>query len=133
MKINTRNSAKPIHFGAEYMGGHKMYPKKTDCDVRMFNDSIEVEFGRIHKNKIVIPYGDITELTTEDEKRITKTRIIFTPLLIGLLWKKKFRYSVIEYIDTVGIKQTVIIDFHRKAEDAQQAIYSKMVEAKRDV
>lgn len=133
MKINTRNSDKPIHFGAEYMGGHKMYPKKTDCDVRMFNDSIEVEFGRIHKNKIVIPYERITELTTEDEKRITKTRVLLTPLLIGLLWKKKFRYSVIEYIDTVGINQTVIIDFHRKAEDAQQAIYNKMVEAKRDV
>ena len=42
---------KPIYFSAEYMGGHKMYPKKTDCDIRMFKESIEVGFGRIHKNK----------------------------------------------------------------------------------
>ena len=130
LKINIKDTEKPIYFSAEYMGGHKMYPKKTDADVRLFNNGIEIEFGRIHKNKIVIPYESITELSNQDEARITKTRIIFTPLLVGLLWKKKFVYTVIEYTDSVGIKQSVIVDFHRKAEKAQQAIYNKMIEVK---
>ena len=29
------------------MGGHKMYPKKTDSDIRMFKEGIEIGFGRI--------------------------------------------------------------------------------------
>ena len=46
---------KPIYFYAEYQGGHKMYPKKTDCEVRMFNEGIEIEFGINKRPK------DITE------------------------------------------------------------------------
>ena len=127
---------KPVHFGAEYMGGHKMYPKKTDCDVRMFNRGLEIEFGTFHKNKIVIYYDTITNVENMDEKRITKTRIfLLAPTIIGLvaalLWKKKFLYTVIEYKDEVGMEHGVIIDFHRKAEQAQQVLYQKMVDTKR--
>lgn len=117
-------------FSGEYMGGHTMFPKKHDADTKIFKDHLEISFGSVHKNSITIPYQAITNLSSEDEARITKTRILLTPLLIGLLWKKKFRYSVIDYSDTFDIKQTVIIDYHRHAQQAQQAIYSKMIEFK---
>ena len=121
---------KPIHFGAEYMGGHKMYPKKTDCDVRMYHNGIEIEFGRIHKNKFVIYYDTISNIENQDERRITKTRILLTGIIPGLLWKKKFLYTVIEYKDELDMEHAVVIDFHRDAEKAQQVIYERMVEAK---
>jgi hypothetical protein len=126
-----KNKEKVEHeFGVEYMGGHTMYPKKTDATVKMFGDRMEISFGSIHKHMIEISYQSITGMDSQDEARITKTRILFTPLLIGLLWKKKFRYTVVEYTDVADIKQTVVIDFHRKAEKAQQVIYSKMLEVK---
>lgn len=125
-----KSEDKPIYFGAEYMGGHKMYPKKTDADVRLYQDCIDIEFGKIHKHKIIIPYRSITGLENEDDKRITKTRVLMTGIIPGLLWKKTFRYTVIEYTDDIGIKQTVIVDFHRNAERAQQSIYGKMIEVR---
>lgn len=132
-----QSGERPIHFGAEYMGGHKMYPKKTDCDVRMFNRGLEIEFGSIlrHKNKIVIYYDRISNVSNVDEKRITKARVIGLGLTIvglipALLWKKKFLYTVIEFKDEMEINHAVVIDFHRKAEQAQQVLYQGMVDAK---
>jgi hypothetical protein len=135
-KTVEQPNEKPVYFGAEYMGGHKMYPKKTDCDVRMFTNGIEIEFGRIHKNKIVIYYNTISNVTNMDEKRITKARVIGLGLTVvglipALLWKKRFLYTVIEYKDEVGIEHAVVIDFHRQAQKAQQVLYQNMVEAKR--
>lgn len=125
-----KDQPKPIYFGAEYMGGHKMYPKKTDCDVRMYPEGIHIEWGKIHKTHLVIHYDTITAIENQDEKRITKTRILLTGFIIGLLWKKRFLYTVIEYKDAAGIDQAIVLDFHRKADEAQQIIYRKMVEAK---
>ncbi len=117
-------------FDCEYMGGHMLYPKKTDATVYLFSSHFEIRFGLVHKKFIEIPYESIVGIENEDESRITKTRILLTPLLVGLLWKKKFRYTVIEYEDQFGMKQGVVIDFHRKAEKAQQTIYLKMVESR---
>jgi len=119
-------------FGAEYMGGHTAYAKKRDCTVNFGLKHMNIEFGRIHKNVLAIPYGSIISVENEDEKRITKTRVLLTGFVVGLLWKKKFRYTVIEYVDKLGIKQGVVIDFHRSAEKAQQLLYQKMVRAKED-
>jgi hypothetical protein len=135
-KTPEQPKEKPVYFGAEYQGGHKMYPKKTDCDVRMFNKGMEIEFGHIHKNKIVIYYDTISNVTNMDEKRITKARVIGLGLTVvglipALLWKKKFLYTVIEFKDEVNMEHAVVIDFHRQAEKAQQVLYQKMVEAKR--
>ena len=49
--------------------------------------------------------------------------------LVGLFWKKKYRYTVIEYND--GIQdQTVILDFHKEANKAQKIIYNQMAGAR---
>ena len=120
-------------FEVDYMGGHMMYPKKTGATVGLFSDQLDIGFGLVHSHNIKIPYETMTKIGFEDEARITKTRIFFTPLLVGLLWKKKFRYTVIDYKDEAGIDQAVVIDFHRKAEKAQQMIYEKMIEARHEV
>lgn len=126
----------PIYFGAEYMGGHKAYPKKTDCDVRLFKRGLDIEFGKFSKKHITIYYDTITNIENMDEKRITKTRVVLLGLTViglipALLWKKKFLYTVIEYKDEAGIEHAVVIDFHRQAEKAQQVIYQKMIEVKK--
>lgn len=117
-------------FSAEYMGGHMLYPNKTDADVEIFEKHIDIRFGRIHKHVISIPTVAITNITSEDEKRITKTRVLMTGIIPGLLWKKKFRYTVIEYEETPGLKQSVVVDFHREAEAAQQMIYTRMIKSR---
>ena len=49
--------------------------------------------------------------------------------VVGLFWKKKYRYTVIEYND--GIQdQTIILDFHKEANKAQKIIYNQMAGAR---
>ena len=117
-------------FTAEYMGGHMLYPNKTDATVEIFQKHIDIRFGTIHKHTISIPTVAITNISTEDEKRITKTRVLMTGIIPGLLWKKKFRYTVIEYEEIPNVKQSVVIDFHRSVEEAQQAIYTRMLKSR---
>jgi hypothetical protein len=113
-------------FSAEYMGGHMMYPNKTDATVEIFAKHVDIRFGSIRKHVITIPTVSITNISIEDEKRITKTRVLLTGLVVGLLWKKKFRYTVIDYKEG-NMNQSVVIDFHKSAEEAQQEIYKRMV------
>ncbi len=137
--IDEKDVNKPILFDAEYIGGHKLYPKKTDCNVRLYIDSIDIELqGRKHKgqNHIIIPYTKISDFQNEDDEKIRKRRIvalglIFLPLaILGAVWKKKVRYTVIEYIDKLGMQETVIVDFGKHVERAQQSIYSKVTDAR---
>jgi hypothetical protein len=77
---------------------------------------------------ITIPYSSITSLGAQEDRHVTKTRV-FTTGVIGLFWKRKYRYTVIEYND--GIQdQNVILDFHKEADKAQKIIYNNMVEAR---
>ena len=49
--------------------------------------------------------------------------------IVGIFWKKIYRYTVIEYND--GIQdQTVILDFHKEANKAQKIIYNQMAGAR---
>lgn len=113
-------------FSAEYMGGHMMYPNKTDAKVEIFAKHIDIKFGSIRKHVITIPTVSITNISIEDEQRITKTRVLLTGLVVGLLWKKNFRYTVIDYKEG-NMNQSVVIDFHKSAEAAQQEIYKRMI------
>ena len=64
-----------------------------------------------------------------DEKKISKTRIVLVGV-IGLVWKKKHIYTVIEYHDGYE-NQTVVLDFYDAVENIQPLIYNRMVEAKK--
>lgn len=129
---------KPICFnGIEYMGGHKLYPKKVDCNVYLYIDNMDIEFdSRKNKNHIIIPYSKISDFQNEDDEKIRKRRIvalglIFLPLaILGAVWKKKVRYTVIEYTDKLGMQETVIVDFGKHVERAQQSIYDKITNAR---
>lgn len=137
-KETEEQANKPIVFDAEYIGGHKLYPQKTDCKVRLYIDNIDIELqGRKHKGQnIIIPYTKISDFQNEDEEKIRKRRIvalglIFLPLaILGAVWKKKVRYTVIEYTDKLGMQETVIVDFGKHVERAQQSIYSKVTDAR---
>ena len=65
-----------------------------------------------------------------EERRISKTRVFMTGTLTGLLWKKNYLYTVIDYNDKYS-EQTIVLDFHRSAEKAQGLIYQKMIAAKK--
>jgi hypothetical protein len=48
----------------------------------------------------------------------------------GLFLEKRKLYTVIDYIDSIGDKISIVLDFHRKIDQAQSNIYLKMVAAR---
>jgi hypothetical protein len=49
---------------------------------------------------------------------------------LGLLWKKKFIYTIITYFDG-NDDQTIVLDFSNNLEYAQNFIYTKMLESRK--
>jgi hypothetical protein len=43
------------------------------------------------------PYSAITNLESMTDRRITKTRVLLTGAIAGLLWKRNYLYTVVEY------------------------------------
>jgi hypothetical protein len=111
-------------FGAEYMGGHKAFPKKKDTDLLIFHDRIILD-----KMGLEIPFRSMTNIENSDAERLTKTRMFLTPFFIGFFWKKRYLYTVIDYHDGID-KQTVILDLHKSVEKAQAIIYQRMLSSK---
>ena len=87
----------------------------------MFSDRIEVEALHIR-----IPYTWITDIENADEKKISARRM-FLVGLYSFAWKKKDLYTIIEYLDGFNQKQTLIFDFGKKIQEAQQKIYDRML------
>jgi hypothetical protein len=50
--------------------------------------------------------------------------------VLGLLWKKKFIYTIITYFDG-NDDQTIVLDFSNNLEYAQNFIYTKMLESRK--
>jgi hypothetical protein len=110
-----------IEFDSKYMGGHKLHPKSLDAKVYLFADRIEVEVLHIR-----IPYTSITDIENADEKKITAKRM-FLVGAFAFAWKKKDVFTIIEYIDWFNQKQTLVVDFGKKIEEAQRKIYDRML------
>jgi hypothetical protein len=108
---------------AKYISGHSLYAHEKGTDVSFYEDRMQFD-----NMNITIPYIAIARLGAQEDRHITKTRVLVTGL-VGLFWKKKYRYTVIEYND--GIQdQTVILDFHKEAGKAQKIIYNQMAGAR---
>jgi hypothetical protein len=109
---------------AKYISGHPLYYHEKGTDVLFYVDRMKFD-----NMNITIPYASITNLGSQEDRHITKTRVFLTGVFPGLFWKKKYRYTVIQYND--GIQdQTVILDFHKEANKAQKIIYNQMAGAK---
>ena len=108
---------------AKYISGHSLYYHEKGTDVLFYVDRMKFD-----NMDITIPYNSITRLGAQEDRHITKTRVFMTGI-VGLFWKKKYRYTVIEYSD--GIQdQTIILDFHKEANKAQKIIYNQMAGAR---
>lgn len=110
---------------AKYVGGHAMYPKEKDTKVEFYDDRLVVKLDP----HLIMPYEKIKGLSGQEDKRITKTRVIMTGVFVGLFWKKIFRYIVIEFNDGL-MDHDVTLDFHRSAKEVQQLLYRLMLDNK---
>ena len=54
-------------FGGEYMGGHMLYPKKTDATVHLFAKHLDIQFGS-SINTYQIPYETIANIHVRSTK-----------------------------------------------------------------
>ena len=119
---NQTGLEKPVEkIDAKYIGGHKAFPKSKDTHVLIFSNKIEVE-----KIGLSIPYKSMITIENADAERITKTRVLLLGIA-GLLWKKKYLYTIVEYDDGID-KQTILLDFHRDVDKVQALIYRKMLD-----
>jgi hypothetical protein len=97
-------------FGAEYMGGHKAFPKKRDTDLLIFRDRIILD-----KLNLDIPFRSITNIS------------IFVNLIIkqGGLQGYKLRYEKKTMISNTDVaKLTMPVSQQRdhiQGEDSAQA------------
>jgi hypothetical protein len=108
---------------AKYIGGHKAFPKQTHTKVMILPDRIEVV-----KPSLRIPYISIVNIENMDERKISALRVALLGL-IGVFWKKKCMYTVVQYNDGID-DQTVVLDFGKKIEEIQPLIYQKVIEAR---
>ena len=118
-------------FDAKYLGGHKMFPKNTDVRVWILDDMLEV--GGLG---LQVPYSSLTNIENADEKKIKALRVVvlglvFLPLaIVGALWKKKYIYTILEYVDEMNERQTLVFDFGKNLDKAQATIYRMMIESR---
>jgi hypothetical protein len=122
---NQTDLEKPVEkVDAKYIGGHKAFPKSKDTSVLIFSDKIEVE-----KLGLSIPYKSMINIENSNAEKITKTRVVLLGI-VGLLWKKKYLYTIVDYDDGID-KQSVVLDFHRDVDKVQPLLYHKMLDARK--
>jgi hypothetical protein len=115
------------HYRAEYMGGHPEHPSRAVSPVSIYSDKIEVDVLGLE-----IPYRSMTNIENMDEQRISTGRVVGLGLLypelavVGALWKKKHRYTVLQYKDGVE-NRAIVLDFRNNIDSAQPLIYGRML------
>jgi hypothetical protein len=114
-------------YGAEYIGGHPMYLQRQEVMVLLGESYMRLWGGG---NGIDIPYRDIKRVGNATSESITNTRLFMFGAAGGLFLEKRKLYTVIDYIDSIGDKISIVLDFHRKIDQAQSNIYLKMVAAR---
>ena len=78
-----------------------------------------------------VPYKNIKRIGNLTDEHITGKRVFLTGPLIGSLWKKRFLYTVLDYVDNeTGEEISLITDFHGKVDQAQAKIYDNMMAAR---
>lgn len=117
---------KPIDSGTvHYMGGHKAYPKPELTDIYFYEDRI-----LIYSNGITIPYSQIKDISNSNEKKRHEDWAAFG--LLGYAFRKRHAiYTLIEYFDGAD-NQKIILDFAKNLNYAQNLIYKKMLESRKD-
>ena len=117
---------KPIDSGTvHYMGGHKAYPNPELTEIYFYEDRIV-----IYAYNITIPYSQIKDITNSNERKRHEDWAAFG-LLGHAFWKRNAIYTMIEYFDGVD-NQKIILDFANNLNYAQNLIYKKMLESRKD-
>ena len=121
-EIKPDGPEKPLDHGrVHYLGGHKAYPKDYSyAHIYFYEDRFEIQ-----PFKLKIYYKSIKNLDNSRERKRPKEWIEWG--LPGLLWKKDFVYTLIDYDDGIEI-QKIILDFDNNANYAQGLIYKQMLE-----
>jgi hypothetical protein len=123
----TESSIFQGYFDAEYMGGHAEYPSRVLTKVSIYSDKIVIDAIGLEIN-----FKSMKNIENLDEKRISAGRVVSLGLvfpvlaIVGAMWKKNHRYTVIQYNDKVG-SRAIIVDFGNQIDSAQPLIYRRMI------
>jgi hypothetical protein len=104
------------------MGGHKAFPDKTHTKLRIAEKGVElVKLG------LTIPFSSINRIENMEEKKISALRLVVLGI-VGMLWKKKYMYTIIRYGKEIDA-QTIVLDLGKKIDQIQSLINNKVLYA----
>ena len=72
-----------------------------------------------------ISYSSMSRIENMEEKKISALRLVGLGI-IGVLWKKKYLYTIIRYGDGID-EQTIVLDVGKKIDQVQSLINRKML------
>jgi hypothetical protein len=138
------NPKPPLWTVIKYLGGHQGHPvaKSTNAVMEIHENSLEIH--NYKKNLIIsIPYNQIQKVDNMSTKKVSVKRPIILGLIgllgfgvgsivgiiIGLLWKKKHIYTIIEFNDG-RFTYSPLFDFSKNMEKCQPIIFQKMLTAR---
>ena len=138
------NPKQPLWTEIKYLGGHQGHPvvKSTNVVMEIHENSLEIH--NYKKNLIIsIPYEQIQKVDNMSTKKVSVKRPIILGLIgllgfgvgsivgviIGVLWKKKHIYTIIEFNDG-RFTYSPLFDFSKNMEKCQPIIFQKMLMAK---
>ena len=109
-------------YKAKYLGGHSGYPKEMEVNLALNPDYLEIpEFPTM------IPYLNITNVSSMSQDKLTKTRLLLTGLF-AFAWKKKQMFMLLTYEDDLGITQNPVFHIAKdKINEVQPTIYQRMM------
>ena len=134
----------PLWTEIKYLGGHQGHPvaKSTNAVMEIHENHLEIH--NYKKNLIIsIPYNQIQKVDNLSKKKISVKRPIILGLIgllgfgvgsivgiiIGILWKKKHIYTIIEFNDG-RFTYFPLFDFSKNMEKCQPIIFQRMLTAK---
>lgn len=122
-----------LEFEGEYIGGQAGYTDRRQIKMRLAKENLVVAPSAFSSSYLgqplfSIPYVSISSVQDMPSERISTLRVLISPIG-GLLWRKNEHYLAVTFKDDLDMEHTTIFKM-KKPEEAQAAVYDKVVTAK---
>lgn len=107
-----------IAYYVDYLGGHALYPNTRHITFCIRDHSFDIPELNIN-----VSFNDILEIFNVDAEKLSTLRVLALGA-VGALWRKKERYLVIRFHDSVQVQSVVLRCGHILSE-LQQDLFSR--------
>ena len=115
-----------------YLGTNKLIPTEQEIYLHVYEEGILIQFRKIKRTQIEIPYTSVTEVLNVDGGNKTELDRVLAFGILGGMWKKQHILTIIKYKDKSfpDKEQVIVFDFEKGLQKVQPLIYEKMQKAR---